>query len=62
MRGHRRCTIMFSNGVLTDRTGQSAFCSGPSSSELPQTGCRDPSAAIQQDGGQVCILGQFHKV
>lgn len=43
--------------VSTDRTGQSAFCSGPSSSELPQTGRRDPSAAIQQDRGQVCVLG-----
>lgn len=50
-----------SNFVSADWTSESAFCFGPSSGELPQTGSRDPSAALQQDRGQVCVVEQTTK-
>lgn len=50
-----------SNFVSADWTSESAFCFGASSGELPQTGCRNPSAALQQDRGQVCVVEQTTK-
>lgn len=48
-----------SSGVSADWTGESAFSSGPSSGQLPQTGGRDPPAALQQTRGQVCARSPF---